>query len=403
MPQYRYQVKKAPGEPATGVLEAENERAAAARLREMGYFPISIEEDAGKTGGDVLRSAMTHIRLKDRNVFFRQLANLYDSGMPLTRALATVAEQSVNKKLSAIAVQLRDDVQKGSTLAEAMEQHPRVFTALHCSMVQAGESGGMLDEVLWRIVTYGEQDEELRGQAFTAMVYPAFLAVIGSIAVFILVSFVFPRLMTLFDDFEMRLPWPTVVVMAICSFMGSFWWAVLIALALVVAVFTSYVKSEAGRLKVDTLALRVPVVRNVVEKYVIAQFARTLGTLMDNGVPILQSLNITTRTLSNKALASQVAIIEDRVRDGEPISTGLKEAKHFPPMVVNMFAVGEESGSIGSVAKRLADAYDIEVNRAVKVLTSLLEPILVVIMAVVVGFLVIAMLLPILTMSSMVA
>ncbi len=400
MPQYQYEVKKGPGQATTGVLEAESQRAALARLRDMGYFPISIREFTGDAKQDAIKRAILRISLKDRNIFFRQLANLIESGMPLTRALSTIVQQNTNPKLIAVVEQIRDEIQKGSTLTEALERHPRVFPPMHVSLIHAGETGGMLEEVVWRIVSFGERDEELRGTAISAMIYPVFLLLMGTAAIFILVSFVFPQFVGLFDDFEVELPMITQVVLALCTFMSHFWWAVLLAFALVVAGLVSYWRSAAGRLQIDTVALRVPLVRTIVQKYVMAQFARTLGTLLDNGVPILRSIRITSDTLSNKAIAAELAIIEDRVSEGDSISSGLKDTKHFPPMVVNMFAVGEEGGRLGAVTKRMADAYDIEVERAVKAMTALFEPIMIVIMGGVIGTLVISMLLPILTLSS---
>ena len=400
MPQFQYEVKKGPGPATTGVLEAESRRAAAARLRDMGYFPISIEEYSGEKQQDALRRALTRVRLKERNIFFRQLATLIESGMPLTRALSTIAQQTTNTKLIAVVEQLRDDVQKGSTFAEAMERHPKVFTSMHCNLVRAGETGGMIEEVLWRIVQFGEQDEELRAKAISAMIYPAILVVMGTAAIFILTSFVFPKFLLLFKDFNVALPLPTRIVLAICGFMGTWWWAVLIVAIAIAAGIVSYWRTPAGRLFFDRLALRVPVLRMVVQKYVMAQFARTLGTLLDNGVPVLKSLKITVETLSNRAIAGEVDVVQARVAEGDSISSGLALTKYFPPMVVNMFVIGEESGKLGGVTKRMADAYDIEVDRAVKTLTALLEPLMIIIMGVLVGGLVISMLMPILTMSA---
>ncbi len=400
MPQYRYEVKKAPGENASGVLEAENQRAAVARLRDMGYFPITVEEFSGEDRRESARRRFGRIGLKDRNIFFRQLANLFESGMTLTRALGTLAEQNPNPKFVTVIQQIRDDVQKGTTFTEALEQHPKLFTPMQCSMIRAGESGGMLDEVLWRIVDFGEKEEQLRGKAISAMIYPAFLMIMGTAAVFILVSFVFPKFIAVFEDFSATLPWPTVVVMAVCGFMGKFWWAVLILVAILVSMFVRYWRTEEGRLHIDTLILKVPVLGGVSQKYVMAQFARTLGTLLDNGVPVLQAMRITVTVLSNKCVSGEVAAIQLRVAEGDSISSGLRDAPHFPPIVVNMFAVGEESGRLGTVTKRMADAFDIEVDRAVQAMTALFEPILIVIMGIIVGFLVIAMLLPMLTLSS---
>ena len=400
MPRFQYEVKKGPGEAIRGVLEAESQHAAITRLRDMGYVPILVEEYTGEEKKDVLRYALKRIRLKDRNVFFRQLANLFESGMPLTRALSTLIEQTENPKLVAVVERLRDDIQKGSTFAEALENHPKLFSPMLCSLVHAGESGGMLDEVLWRIVAFGEQEEELRGKALSAVIYPAFLMVVGTIAIFILVTFVFPRFVVVFDDFNVSLPWPTVVVMFLCTFMERFWWAVLGVLAALVAAGIHFVRTDRGRMLVDTQVLRIPLIGTVVLKYQMAQFGRMLGTLLDNGVPVLTGLRITVDTLTNRAISSELEVLQRRVAEGDSISNGLSQSEHFPPMVVSMFAVGEESGRLGAVTKRMAEAYDNEVDRAVKAVMALLEPVMIVIMGVIIGFLVIAMLLPMLTLSS---
>lgn len=400
MPRFRYEVKKAPGAPAVGDIEADTQRAAVARLRELGYFPISVEEYTGAEKRAAFHTSLTRIRLRDRNIFFRQLANLYESGMPLTRALGTLRQQTANPKMAAVIEQIQETVQKGSSLGEALEKHPRVFSNMTCSLVRAGESGGMLDRVLWRIVAFGEQEEELRGKAKSAMIYPVFLMCMGAVAVFILVSFVFPKFTAVFEDFNATLPWITRVVLGVCGFMGKFWWAVLAGGAGLVSAFVSYVRTGPGRRQLDRFLLRVPVLGGVVQKYVMAQFARTLGTLLDNGVSVLTALRITGETLANKAVADEVAGVQARVAEGDSISASLNQTRYFPPMVINMFAVGEESGRLGAVTQRMADAYDMEVDRAVKAMTALLEPVLIVIMGVIVGVLVISMLLPLLTISS---
>lgn len=399
MPQFRYEVKKAPGVSASGVIEAESQRAAVARLRDMGYFPISVTLNADQQKRDV-RSALKRVRLSDRNVFFRQLANLIESGMPISRALSTLVEQTENPKMLAVIAQLREDVQKGASFAEALEQHPKIFSPMLVNMVRAGETGGMIEAVMWRIVTFGEQEEELRGKAISALIYPAFLLTVGSVAIFVLVSFVFPKFVIIFNDFNATLPLPTRVVMGICDFMGTFWWAVLLAVIIVVTSFVSYMRTQTGRRQRDSVLLRIPVVRDLVQRFEMAKFARTLGTLLDNGVPVLTSLKVTADTLSNVHIAEEVRGLHSRVIDGDSISDSLRQTRHFPPMVVNMFAIGEESGRLGPVTARIADAYDTEVDRAVKAMAALFEPVLIVFMGVVIGFLVIAMLLPMLTLSA---
>ena len=400
MPRFEYEVKKGPGEVSKGVIEAENQRAAVARLRDMGYFPIHVEECSEAKTRASLRDALVRIRIKDRNVFLRQLANLSESGMMITRALRTLVDQTENPKMAQVVDQLREDVQKGSSLADAMDRHPSVFPAMYCSLVRAGETGGMIEEVLWRICTFGEQEEELRGKVISALVYPIFLMIVGSIAIFILISFVFPKFIDIFEDFNAQLPWPTLVVMGICDFMGNWWWAVLLVLIGSIVLLVRYRRTEQGRMVFDRFFLRIPVVKTLIIKYEMAKFARTLGTLLDNGVPVLTSLKITAETMTNVLVRDNVAELHTGVTEGDSLSETMRNGDLFPPMVVSMFAVGEESGRVGSVASRIADAYDLEVDRAVKALTALFEPLLIVIMGVIVGFLVIAMLLPMLSLSA---
>ncbi len=403
---FEYEVKKGPTEVLKGKIEAESRKAAISKLRELGYFPIRVEEvesdieiSEGKLkGGKIF--FWERVRLKDRNVFLRQLANLFESGMVLSRALRTIMEQTPNPVMRKVIEKINEDVQRGSTLAEALEKHPKIFPAMYCSMVKAGETGGMLDEVLWRIVAFSEQEEELRGKIVSALVYPVFLLLVGSVAIFILVSFVFPKFVAVFEDFNAKLPLPTVIVMSFCSFMGNWWWLVLIVFVFFLFGLYKYFQTEEGSKFRDTFLLRVPVVGDVIQKYEIAKFARTFGTLMDNGVPVLTAIRITGETLTNTVLRTEVLKIHDLVKEGDSISESMKRCLHFPPIVVSMFAVGEESGRIGIIAKRVADAYDVEVDRAVKTLVTLFEPILIIVMGVIIGFLVIAMLLPMLTLSS---
>ncbi len=402
MPKFQYKVKREAEGVTTGVMEAETQRAVVSQLRNMGFFPISVEEYTEPEHRDLIVASLSRIRLKDRNYFFRQLANLLESGMPILRALATLRDQATKPKLRAVLDDLYRAVQQGSSFADALALHPTIFPAMYVNLTRAGETGGMLDEVLWRIVSFGEQDEELRGKAFSAMVYPAFLTVVSSLAVFILVSFVFPSFVEIFADFDASLPAVTVFVITISEFMGKFWWAVLLVLIAAGLAFQSYRKTAAGRQQLDTFWLRIPFVGDLVQRYEMAKFARTLGTLFDNGVPVLTALKITADTLTNTVIKREVEDVHDRVSEGGSISDGLRDAEHFPTLIVNIFEVGEESGKLGEVTKRLADAYDVEVDRAVKALTSLMEPVIIVVMGIVVGFLVIAMLLPMLTLSSQV-
>jgi type IV pilus assembly protein PilC len=403
MPQFQYEVKKGPDDRATGTLEAESQQAAVARLRDMGYFPLSVVEHVEPAEKDVLKKAFMRVRLQERNLFFRQLANLIESGMLITRGLRTLSEQSENPKLTRVIEQLRDDVQNGSTFAEALEKHPKIFSPMTTSLVHAGETGGMLEEVLWRIVAFGEQEADLKSKATSATIYPIFLLFVGSVSIFILISFVFPNFVSIFDEFDAVLPLPTRIVMGVSSFMGTWWPLVIIFIGVLVFIFNTYVRTEKGRRNVDARLMRAPVLKGVLQKYEMAKFARTLGTLLDNGVPVLTALRITSDTMSNRVIREEVSVIHAGVTEGESISESMQQTKYFPNMVISMFSVGEESGRIGTVSKRVAEVYDGEVERAVGAATALFEPMLIVAMGVIVGFLVIAMLMPMLTLSSVVA
>lgn len=402
MPTFAYKVKDQAAAVVTGSVVAENQRAAIAKLRADGLFPIEVKEHDEAEAAPKLRHSFQRIRLKDRNVFFRQLANLMQAGMPILRALGTLTEQAETPKLKALMEDLFESVKEGDSFADALEKHPKVFPPMYTSLTRAGESGGMLDEVLWRMVSFGEKDEDLRGKAFGAMVYPAFLMLISWITIFILVSFVFPKFVVIFNDFDASLPFITQIVISISSFMGKFWWAVLAVVVLFGVGLRSYFTSDAGQLARDGWILKIPVVNSLVLRYEMAKFARTLGTLFDNGVPVLTAMSITRDTLSNRLIKGDIERVQKSVADGESISASLRTSPFFPPLVVNMLAVGEESGQLGSATQRVADAYEIEVDRAVKAFTALLEPLIIVIMGVIVGFLVIAMLLPMLTLSSQV-
>lgn len=399
MPKFAYTVKDKSASVSDGFVDAENQRAAVAHLRDRGFFPIAVKE-IDDAQAKSIRSSFQRIRLKDRNVFFRQLANLMQAGMPILRALSTLCEQAETPKLRELMQELHDSVQEGSSLASALEQHPKIFPPMYINLTRAGEAGGMLDEVLWRMVSFGEKDEELRGKAVGAMVYPAFLLIISCVTIFILVSFVFPKFVTIFNDFDASLPFITTIVIGVSSFMGKFWWIVLALAGFAAVGIRGYLRTEVGQENRDRTLLRIPVLKSLIQRYEMAKFARTLGTLFDNGVPVLTALSITADTLSNSLIRRDIKSIQKRVADGESISASLKTSRYFPPLVTNMLAVGEESGRLGDVTQRVADAYDVEVDRAMKAFTALLEPLIIVVMGVVVGFLVIAMLLPMLTLSS---
>jgi type IV pilus assembly protein PilC len=401
MPQYSYIAKKGPEDTVSGQMEAENERAAANRLRDMGYFPVEVKA-AREKRQNVLTMKIGRIRKGDVTVFFQQLSRLMRAGLPLMRSLNTLKQQTDNPKLQDVIEKLYAGVQQGRTFAECLGDHPKVFPVMYSSMVSAGETGGMLEEVLERLAMFSDKEQQLRGKVISSMVYPCFLVVAGTVAVFILLSFVFPKFIELFDAFDAELPKPTLLLMAICDFMEHFWPLILVGLAAAAVALVQFRRSATGRMKIDTTLLRVPLFGTLIQRAEIAKFARTLGTLVDNGVPILNAIRVTGTTLTNRAIAKQMDVIHAAVTDGASLHESLQRADHFTPMAINMMAVGEESGMLGDVARQVADTYDVEVDRAVKNLTTMLEPMLILVMGAFVGFLVIAMMLPLFQISTLV-
>jgi len=401
MPEYQYLVKKGPVETISGVMEAENESTVVRRLRDMGYHPIEVVEKV-EQNRSFLNKPIGRIRQSDVTLLFQQLSRLNRAGLPLLRSLRTLREQTENRRLREVVDELHTGVQQGRTFAECLSEHPKVFPDMYASMVLAGETGGMLEDVLDRLAMFSEKEQQLRGKVISSLIYPCFLVVAGSAAAFILLSFVFPKFIELFEEFDAELPAPTRLLMAICGFMENFWWALLLGLVAAVSGLIQYRRSAGGKLAVDRTLLRVPLFGTLILRAEIAKFARTLGTLVDNGVPILRALRITATTMTNGAIAAQIETIHDAVTDGASLHESLERAQYFPPMAISMMAIGEESGMLGDVTRQIADTYDEEVDRAIKNLTTMLEPTLILVMGVFVGFLVISMLLPMFQVSTLI-
>jgi len=401
MPEYRYLVKKGPAETVAGVMDAENERVVVRRLREMGYHPIEVTENAQRQKS-FLTKPLGRVRQSDVTVMFQQLSRLIRAGLPLLRSLRTLRQQAENPRMREVIDQLHTGVQQGRTFAECLSEHPKIFPEMYASMVAAGETGGMLEEVLERLAIFSEKEQRLKGKVISSLIYPCFLVFAGLSAAFILLSFVFPKFIDLFEEFDAELPAPTKLLIAICEFMESYWPAILVAIVVSIVILVQYRRTSAGRMAIDRGMLRVPLIGVLILRAQVANFARTLGTLVDNGVPILKALRVTGATLTNRAIALQADVIHAAVTDGSSLHESLERAEYFPPMAISMMAIGEESGMLGDVSRQIADTYDEEVDRAIKNITTMLEPALILVMGVFVGFLVISMLLPMFQLSTMI-
>jgi len=402
MPTYAYRAKDGRGETIQGTMEAEAPHAVTSRLQAMGYFPLQIRDEtkARQSAGGLLQSfRRQRIRTSDLTTFNRQLADLIGAGVTLVKALNILASQTPNEALRAVINQVSSDVQGGDTLAQSMSKHPRAFSKLYVAMVRAGETGGMLEGVLARLADFAEAEQELKGRVQAMLIYPFVMVVVGTTAVTILMTVVMPKIVRIYKDLNQTLPAITQTLISVTGFMGRWWWAVGLALAGLAFGVYNYLRTEEGKTQFDTWLLRVPVLGTVVQKREIARFARTFGALLRNGVSILPALEIVIEVMSNNVMRREVAQIPQNISQGAGVANPLRTSKVFPAVVVNMLAVGEETGRLPDVLVRVAQSYEIEVDRAIRALVSLLEPLIILVMGVVVGFIVIAMLLPIFSLD----
>jgi type IV pilus assembly protein PilC len=393
---FAYKVKDKSGKLVEGSLEAENSQLVVTKLRSMGFTPIEITQQGGVNVHKELKlpGLSDRVKLKDVSVFSRQFATMINSGLSLLRSLYILAEQTESKPLAAIVNQVRIDVETGSSLSQALAKHPKAFNRLYVSMVKAGEIGGALDSTLMRLAETIEKQVELRRKVKSAMTYPTVVAALVLIIVSAMLLFVIPMFEDIYKQLGGTLPAPTQFLIKISNFMRTFWWLIFGAEIGFAIWFRRWINSEEGRKKWDAIKLKVPIFGKLVRKTALARFSRTLSALVRSGVPILESLDIVAETAGNWVVASAVRDTQAAVKRGEPLSKRLEEHDVFPAMVVQMMAVGEETGALDEMLDKIADFYDQEVEATVDALTSLIEPLLIVVMGVCVGGMIISLYLP---------
>jgi type IV pilus assembly protein PilC len=382
------------GEVLQDEMEGSNTTAVAMTLRQQGLLVIDVKEQSAAQK-DILEP-FKKVRLRDLVIFSRQFSTLINAGMPIVRALYVLAEQTERKQLKEVIDAVRGDVEAGLSLSEALEKHPKVFNRLYVEMIRAGEVGGMLDGVLLRIAFQLEKEADLRRKVISAMVYPLFVMGFAFLTLAILLIFIVPVFAGLFEDLGGTLPLPTRIVIATSNILTSLWGIlVYLAIGAAIFVFLRWRKTERGRRVWGRLSLRIPLkIGNVVHKVALARFARTLGTLSAAGVPILQALEITANSSGNWVVENAVLKSRDSVREGIPIYKPLESEAVFPPMVTRMIAVGEETGDIDGMLQKIAEFYESEVDAAIKALTSIMEPAMIIIVGAIVGVIIISMYLP---------
>src|SRR5436309_1254684 len=420
MAHFNYVALDARGQEASGLLEAASSSAAISQLRQAGYFPTSVIEEAisSPDGKEARRRAATAARVtkprakkgivlfqrkkvksKILMIFTRQLATLIDSGLPLLRSLNVLANQERDKVLKNTINKLADSVQGGSTFSDALALHPKIFNDLFVNMVKAGEVGGVLELVLNRLSEFQEKAAKIKNKILSAMVYPIIVMTMAVGIMCFLLVFIVPRFEAVFHDMLGNKPLPAITrfVIAASNFVQHHGLLLVGAVIAAGAAYKFINRTRGGRLAIDTFKLRMPLFGNLNRKTAISRFARTLGTLVTSGVPILQALNITRETAGNAAIAAAISQVHDSVKEGESIVQPLEASRAFPPMVISMVDVGEETGKLPEMLLKIADVYDDEVDNAVAAITSMLDPIMIVFLALIVGTIVLALFTPLIS------
>ena len=394
MPAFTYTARALNGDLRTATIDAPSRDDVVAQLRRQRLNVVKIDEAAQaakkKAGGK--------ISMRDIVIFTRQFSTMINAGLPLVQALDILAKQSENKALKDVTRAVVFDVESGHTVADALKKHPKAFSDLYVNMVAAGEAGGILDTILMRLATFMEKNDALVRKVKGAMIYPGVITSVAGIAIVVLLIFVIPVFEKMFASVGLALPLPTRVVIGMSQFLQHFWWAVIVGVAGMVWSLKKYYATPDGKLAIDKLLLKAPVLGDVLRKSAVSRFTRTLGTLIGSGVSILDGLEITAKTAGNRVI--QDAIMESRtsIAGGETISAPLQKSQVFPPMVISMIAVGEQTGGLDEMLSKIADFYDEEVDAAVSGLLALMEPVMIVFLGVVVGGMVVAMYLPIFDM-----
>ncbi len=392
--------KTAKGETLSGEMEASDKQAVGSHLRKQRITITSIKKKPKDIEFSFLKKKS--VSVKDLAVFTRQFATMVNAGLPLVQCLDVLGRQLEKPFFKDVVLRVTADVEGGATLAEAMQKHPEVFSDLYVNMIAAGEAGGILDIILGRLSVFMEKADALQRKVKGAMTYPVIVLTVAGGACIFMLMFVIPVFAKMFADFGGTLPAPTRIVMGLSDFIRAYWWALGGGSALLSMAYRRYRATDKGRLVTDRLMMKIPILGAVILKSSVARFTRTLGTLIGSGVPILQGLEITSRTAGNRVIQDAIGVTAESISRGETIAAPLKESGVFPAMVVQMIGIGEQSGALDEMLSKIADFYDDEVDAAVDSLTAAIEPIMIVLMGGMVGSMLVAMYLPMFKMADVV-
>ena len=392
MPTFAYTARTLSGDLKSATMDANTREDVVAQLRRQKLIVVKVDQEQSRKG------ARGKIKTRDIVIFTRQFATMINAGLPLVQALDILSKQSENKSLKEVTRQVVYDVESGHTVADALGKHPKAFSELYVNMVAAGEAGGILDTILSRLAIFMEKNDALIRKVKGAMIYPGVIISVAVIAIVVLLVFVIPTFEQMFASVNLALPLPTRIVIGMSQFLQGYWWAVLASAIGGSFMFKRYYATPGGKLNIDRMMLKLPVLGDVIRKSAVSRFTRTLGTLISSGVSILDGLEITAKTAGNRVIHDAIMQSRSSIAGGDTIAAPLAKSEVFPPMVISMIAVGEQTGGLDEMLSKIADFYDEEVDAAVSALLSLLEPMMIVFLGVVVGGMVVAMYLPIFDM-----
>lgn len=406
MPIYEYKAYDQKGKSRKGIIEADSEQGARSRLRAAGKYPVELRENrsSNPAGNDssVLAFSFERVKSAEIHIFTRQLATLLGAGIPLINALSSLLEQTANPALKKVLAQIKDSVNEGNTLTSSLARHPKLFSNIYVNMVRAGEASGSLDIVLEKLAEFGEKQQALQGRLKAALIYPIFMAIIGSAILFLLIAYIVPNITKVFSDMERALPLPTRVLIALSDFLRSYWWLLLLVVVAGFYLSRFFVRSVKGRQFWDLFKLKMPIIGIVNQKIILARFASTMASLLGSSVPLVTSMQIVHSIVNNAPIGAVIEQAIEQIRKGRSMAKALGVSPWFPPMFVQMISVGEQSGNLEPMLVKVSEAYEREVDMAVMGMTSLIEPIMIAAMGATVGFVVLSILLPIFEMNQMV-
>ncbi|OGS36726.1 MAG: hypothetical protein A2293_10320 [Elusimicrobia bacterium RIFOXYB2_FULL_49_7] len=398
MPLFSYTAKNVSGEHVSNVIEAESIKAVANKLRTSGFFPITIlPHNESRTLTGFQRKKIGH---KDIVVFTRRLADSLKGGLPLARSLKVLQNQTENKGLAKITQEIAASIQEGRSLSQALKDYPKVFPVMYRAMVQAGETAGVLDVVLSRLADFNEKEEELHYRIQSALAYPVVMLFVGMASVIFLLSFVIPRFELMFQDLGQSMPLPTRILLLLSNVLRFYWWAYIPAAIISIVAARKWYSTESGKRYLANMLLHLPIIGTFIKKDIISRFIRMLSILLSNGVPILDALSIARNSIDNPLFSSDIERIYISVKEGQGLSKPINQSSIFPSLVSEMIAIGEETGNLESSLNRVAEMYEREVEYAIKTMTSLLEPVIILFAGIVVCFIALSMLLPVFQVSS---